>query len=131
MRESTATTLIGVGLGPDLAFGFQTAGGAEVRKPHDDYIEVLARTGVVGLAIFSLMLWSLVSPIARRARRGQDQTGRFCTFVFAATAAYLAVAATQPLLAFSYGTIPVFLWLGMGLAAVVRLHRDPGPPTLD
>ena len=124
MKQSTTTEAMGVGLGPDLAFGFAYIDGASVRKPHDDFLEVLARTGVVGFSVFMFMLWSLVAPVARRARGVNDDRARFCAFVLAATAAYLVVAATQPLLAYPYGTLPVFIWLGMGAAVVSGLGED-------
>ena len=86
---------------------------------------MLARTGVVGFTVFVLMLGQLIAPVARRARRSEDEEGRFCAFVLAAAVAYLAVAATQPLLAFSYGTLPLFILLGMGSAVVYRPARNP------
>ena len=125
MRRSTTTEAVGVGLGPDLAFGFSYLNGVSIRKPHDDFLEVLARTGIVGFSVFVFMLWSLVAPVARGARGASDGQGRFCAFLLAATTAYLAVAATQPLLAFPYGTLPVFIWLGMGAAVVSGLQWRP------
>jgi hypothetical protein len=63
---------------------------------------------VVGLSVFLLMLWRLIAPAAQKARSSADEGGRFCAFVLAAGAAYLAAAATQPLLAFPYRTLPLF-----------------------
>lgn len=102
--------LIGVGLGPDLAGGFSEGA---VRKPHDDYLEVFARLGVVGLTLFLFVIGRMLLDAVRGARRLEGQPQRFLWFVIASSAVYLIVAATQPLLAFPYGTIPLFVLLGM------------------
>ena len=123
--SSPTTVTFGVGLGRDLGFGLPSPIGTSLRKPHDDYLETLARTGIVGFSIFVVMLWSLLAPLARRAFGRGDEIGRFCIFLLAATCGYLAVAATEPLLSFSYATIPVFFWFGMGAAAAAgRVRRD-------
>ena len=40
---------------------------------------------------------------------------------------YLGIAATQPLLAFPYGTVPLFFIMGMGIAAARSPLRRPEP----
>lgn len=118
VTHSPATLLVGVGLGPDLSEGLRRGDGEIVRKPHNDYLEVFARTGIVGFSIFLWLLLSLIVPIAKKARSGSGQNERFCAWVLAACAVYLGVAAVQPLLSWPYGTVPLFLLLGMGLGAV-------------
>lgn len=109
--------LVGLGLGPDLTGGFRATGGNEVRKPHNDYLEVFARLGVVGLALFSAFLAISLCQIVRTARRRPSSSeSKYLWWLFATTVVYLLVAATQPLLAFPYGTVPLFLALGGGLA---------------
>jgi hypothetical protein len=120
VSESPVYVFFGVGLGPDLAFGFQEPtpeGRVLVRKPHDDFLEVFARTGLVGFVLF---LWLLLTPlraIVRGARGDQGPTGRFCAWILAALVIFLGIAATQPLLAFPHGAVPTFFLLGMGAAA--------------
>jgi O-Antigen ligase len=126
--------LWGVGLGPDLAFGFQSGG---VRKPHDDYLEMFARVGVIGILLFFGLLAGLLSPLISGARRLGPEAASFIWWVLGTAAAYLIVAGTQPLLAYPYGTMPLFLAGGAGLALARRRsevddagwqkHRRPRP----
>lgn len=121
LGESPQRAMTGMGLGPDLALGFRNPFAIDVRKPHNDYLEALARLGVIGFLFF---LWLLVAPltlILRGARRGSGSESRFCAWAAAAAVAYLGVAATQPLLAYSYATIPLFFLLGFGVAAAERV----------
>jgi hypothetical protein len=127
VTRSPATLAFGLGLGPDLTFGFRRGGEVAVRKPHDDYLEILARTGLVGLVTFGWLLAMCVVPIVRRARAGSGDAERLCAWILAAAFVYLGVAAVQPLLSFSYGTVPLFVLLGMGLAAA-RLEPGGGAP---
>lgn len=125
--KNIGTTLTGLGLGVDLTFGMLHGDeGQDVRKPHDDYLEIFGRFGVLGFSIFLWMLISCLAPIARKARRREGETSVFCAWIFAATLVYLGVAGAQPLLSFSYGSIPLFFLLGMGVAAARRGDaRDP------
>ncbi len=125
---------VGVGYGVDLTGGFTVTGGIPVRQPHNDYLEVFARTGVIGLCLFIALLASIFLPILRAARdpaSGAPGTGerRFLWWVAAGLVPYLVGAAAQPLLAFPYGTVPLFTFAGMGLAAVDQVRsavrREP------
>lgn len=120
VTRSPLTLVVGVGLGPDLAFGHVGGQGQAVRKPHDDYLEVLARTGVLGFSLFVWLLVACLHPIVRKARSGSGLEERFCAWVLATSAVYLGVAAVQPLLSFPYGTVPLFLLMGMGLGVARR-----------
>jgi len=124
VRSSPTYIAFGVGLGPDLAFGFLENGERLVRKPHDDYLEIFARTGVLGFSVFIWLLVSALRPIARAARAKRDEMGRLCTWILASSLVYLAVAATQPLLSFPYGTVPLFFLLGVGVAAARSQDRQ-------
>jgi hypothetical protein len=118
VTSSPGYVLVGVGLGPDLTFGMlEGEEGQAVRKPHDDYLEVFARTGLLGFIFFMWMLLACLIPIARKARSGMGIEERFCAWVLAACVVYLGVAGAQPLLSFSYGSVPLFFLLGMGVAA--------------
>jgi hypothetical protein len=118
VTNTPGTIAVGVGLGPDLTFGrWHGNEGQAVRNPHDAYLEVFARTGVLGLSLFLWWLGSMLVPIARRARSGSGRNALFCAWTLAAACVYLGVAAAQPILAFPYGTVPLFFILGMGLAA--------------
>jgi O-antigen ligase len=120
--QTPATVVFGVGLGPDLTFGFSGTGGVQVRKPHDDYIEILARAGIAGLFLFLLLIFRPLVEVGRMARHGSGDDSRFCSWVVTTCVVYLLVAATQPMFAFVFGTIPFFFFLGMGLAVALSAH---------
>ena len=80
-----------------------------MRQPHNDYLETFGRTGIPGLACFVGLLAAVFLPVLRAARRAAT-----------AIVPYLVIAAAQPLLAFPYGTVPLFTLGGIGLAAVDR-----------
>ena len=132
VMRSPGTFLAGVGLGPDLTFGEWTAKkGQLVRNPHDTYLEVFARTGALGFLVWIWLLLACLIPMARKARSGQGVNERFCAWTLAGSVVYLGVAGAQPLLAFPYGSVPLFFVLGMGVAAALSprggAHR-PGVP---
>jgi O-antigen ligase len=123
--KSVGSMVWGLGLGKDLTEGFEAGGTASVRKPHNDYIEITARYGFLGLALWLGLIGSLVVPVWRGVRSellSQDER-RFLLWVLAFSLTSLFVAGTQPLLAYPYGTIGVFVPLGMGLAVVRRKER--------
>ncbi|MFN2489691.1 MAG: AAA family ATPase [Actinomycetota bacterium] len=122
VTKSPGTVAVGVGLGPDLTFGFLGKEDQAVRKPHDDYLEVWARTGTLGLIIFLWLLWVCVAPVVRKALSGTGVEERFCAWIVGLCLIYLGGAAVQPALSFPYASVPVFFTLGMGL----YLSKQPG-----
>ena len=112
----------GMGLGRDLAGGFNSGGEADVRKPHNDYIEILARYGFIGLGLWLAFIGSLLVPVWRAVKSSliTPDERSFLLWVLATSVTALFIAATQPLLAYPYGTAAIFCTLGMGLA----LARD-------
>ncbi len=116
VARSPQTLILGLGLGPDLTFGFRGREGQAVRKPHNDFLEVFARTGILGLAIFLWLLGALLIPIVRAARTSQNPDSHLAAWIVGASFVYLLVGTQQPLLGFPYGAIPLFFWLGMGVA---------------
>jgi O-antigen ligase len=134
VAQSPGTVLVGVGLGPDLTFGKWVGDeGQLVRNPHNAYLEVYARTGLLGFCLFIWFLLACLIPMARRARRADGPNATFCAWALAACCVYLGVAAAQPILAFPYGAVPLFFFMGMGLAAAERTDYErprliPAPP---
>jgi hypothetical protein len=112
--------LTGVGYGPSLTGGFRGPGGVEVRQPHNDYLETFARLGIPGLVCFVGLLAAVFLPVLRAARRAPADDARFLWWIVTAMVPYLIIAAAQPLLAFPYGTVPLFTLGGIGLAVVDR-----------
>ena len=115
----------GLGLGPDLAGGFSADSVLLVRKPHDDFLEVFARLGLPGLCAFVLLIGTAMRDVAIGSRRSATVRERiFQQWVLANSVIYLFISATQPLLAYPYGTIPLFGVLGAGLAVSGRRHTS-------
>lgn len=113
-------TLVGVGLGPDLFGGF-TTGGELVRKPHNDFLEVWARTGIVGLVAFVALLGAVAWPSLRVAHWHPLGTW------FVGLHAYAFVMAMgQPFFAFAYNTGVYFMLAG--IATVLARHPEACQP---
>ncbi len=126
--QTPVTLIVGAGLGPDLASGFMAGGTDLVRKPHNDFLEALVRLGILGAAFFFWLLLALLRPIVHCARnQSDDHRGVVCTWVVGVSTLYLLISATQPLLAYPFGAIPLFLFLGIGsgLAYTTNLVVPP------
>ncbi len=124
--------LFGVGLGPDLVGGFQYT--AElVRKPHNDWLEIFVRLGLLAFIAWLAFIASLILPIWKVAKRELVRPAEksFLLWVLGSSVIYLIISATQPLLAFPYGTVPLFLMLGMGLALARDIEQRRGTATAD
>lgn len=108
--------LIGEGFGLPL-IQFELAGGVLVRQPHNTLLSVLMRLGVVGLVLWVLMNAQFVRLLltgVRRSTVGSPERGLFIWLVAYFT---LAVVTTtvQPWLEFSYGAIPFYMFMGLGM----------------
>jgi O-antigen ligase len=123
VREQRLGWATGLGLGPDLTSGFEGKSGTLVRKPHNDYLEIFARLGLPALLLFCGVLVTAWVRVLRAARRLPSAEAGFLWWVVATAALYMLIAATQPLLFYSYGTMPLFVALGAGLALVDRAAR--------
>ena len=119
-KKSVGDMVWGMGLGRDLTAGFNAGGDAGVRKPHNDYVEIQARYGFIGLGLWLAFIGSLLVPVWRGARspRVTKDERLFLLWVLATAITALLIAGTQPLLAYPYGTAAIFCTLGMGLAVV-------------
>jgi O-antigen ligase len=115
--------LVGVGLGPDLAFGFENEAGVLVRKPHNDYLEAYARLGVLGFAFLAGMIGVAFARVFGGARRATGLEGAFLWFAVAQTIVLATAAATQPFLAYPYGSAPLLIVLGAALAVCERPRK--------
>jgi O-antigen ligase len=117
----------GVGLGPDLAGGLVSYDGELIRKPHNDYLEIFARFGVVGLTLFLLLLAASFRTIVGGLRTATEQEGRFLLWTVAVSTIVMLVATTQPVLAYTFGTMPLFLTLGAGIGMAEEIVRRQRP----
>ena len=126
-RESPETLLLGLGLGVDLASGFAANDLVDVRKPHNDHLEIFARMGAAGFSIWVGLLASVIIPVWRTVRSDRPtlQERHFLICALGLFTIYLFTATTQPVLAFPQGSIPLFLVMGMSLAVVRGLDSQP------
>jgi hypothetical protein len=121
----------GLGLGPDLANGFTGSRDAPlVRKPHDDYLEMYGRLGLPALMVFVFAIGAALARINAGRRRARDPVARdYLVWSLANSIIYLFIAGTQPLLAYPFGTIPLFGIMGAALAVAAGKGADDAPET--
>lgn len=109
--------VFGVGLGPDLFQGFALGPDILVRKPHNDFLEIWARLGVVGLLPWLSFLVVLGWAAFKGARRDVKQT-----WILALQITLWITSFGQPAMGFAYVTV---VWAALsGLWIGARLHEE-------
>lgn len=109
--------MVGVGLGPDLFQGFALGPDIVVRKPHNDFLEIWARTGIFGLltwlAILAILGWQALLGARRSLRNG---------WILALQITLWITSLSQPAMGFAYVTV---VWAGLtGLWIGSRLSEE-------
>lgn len=111
--------LVGVGLGRDLFLGFSVGEGVLVRKPHNDFLELWARTGIFGLIAYTALVFYLLVLALHAVRKSFSNL-----WFLALQVAMLVASFSQPALGFAYCTVIWMglsgLWLGHQIRAGVR-----------
>jgi O-antigen ligase len=106
--------LFGVGLGPDLFMEFALGPDILVRKPHNDFLEIWARLGVVGLIPWLCILVILGWEALKGTRRDPRQS-----WILALQITLWITSLSQPAMGFAYIVVPwaglTGLWLGAQL----------------
>lgn len=118
VRETPGTTIVGLGYGPDLFGGFTVTGGVDVRKPHNDALEIFARTGLIGFLPWMLLFGTVALWSTRLARRMGN-----AWWLIALQVTTVVVALTQPLFAFAYGGVVYWVLTGIGIGAL-EIRQD-------
>ena len=116
-RSTTTNLLVGEGFGEPL-IDFEIAAGVQVRQPHNTHLSVLARLGLVGLAIWAffhfLIVRRFVHVLRRRGQLDKKHSDlRLWLFIFYIL--FMLVTSVQPYLEFSYGAIPFYFLMGFAL----------------
>jgi len=110
--------IFGIGFGPDL-FGLVIEGGVIVRKPHNDFLELWARSGIFGLALYIGLLITFSIWTVRICRKDIS-----LLWVLALHISFLFRTISQNALGFAY-TIAVYLGLlGLALGAFLRSQQS-------
>jgi hypothetical protein len=137
VTSSVEGTLFGIGFGTDLTapFGLQTdvEDGRPLRSPHDFLLTVFARTGLVGVALWSVWigLWlrQALGGIRAASRGGNSAEADYRLWLMVFPVAMIVAALFGVVLEGPYGAIPCYLLLGMSLRAsaetVTVEEREP------
>lgn len=117
LTASPVNVLLGVGFGEPLV-DFMSDTGQPIRQPHNSSLTFLGRLGLIGLVIWSLFLFTLISRLWRAARQGKKRTEAadpfrlwFLTFVILG----LLDSMVQPYFEFSHCAVPFFFLAGIAL----------------
>jgi O-Antigen ligase len=112
LQQRTLGIVVGTGFGRDFLNGFKSTRGIPVRKPHNDYIEIIGRMGLLGF-----LPWICLLSIVLVTTYIASRTVPFAPAIFGFQVVVLFTAATQPVFAFEYSAVPFWLLWGMVLAA--------------
>jgi len=122
--------LTGLGFGPNIAaeLGFQGTQEVELRSPHNSHLDVFARMGLIGAAIW-VALWLVWLRVALRARRRLRAVGRaleagLVEVSIVGVTAILVNAYFDPTL--ESPQVALWLWVLVGLTlGLVAISRRP------
>jgi O-antigen ligase/polysaccharide polymerase Wzy-like membrane protein len=125
----------GKGFGVNLADedGFQVYADHSLRAPHNGHMEILARTGVPGFALWVALNLAWAAAVLRavgRARALRSRTwAAVLIWLLVYWAAMMVDASFDPYLQGPQGGIWFWAVIGAGLVAVDAARRLPDPPT--
>jgi hypothetical protein len=132
LTESPYSFLLGLGYGDPLT-DFSAPEGVVVREPHNSYVTIIGRTGIVGaIAWLSLMTglvtcWFRSFHLARGLGWRQGENRLLILMVYLISIYILAF--TQDALEKPYNIIPFYFFWGVILRMCVQLERgEIGPP---
>ena len=127
-RSTTTNLLVGEGFGEPL-IDFEIAGGVQVRQPHNTHLSVLARLGLVGLAIWAFFHFLIVRRfvhVLRRRSQLDKKHSDLMLWLFIFYILSMLVISVQPYLEFSFGAIPFYFLMGFALGFMRRQLEDKG-----
>lgn len=130
---STGRLETGWGFGPNLGSDFlPDHSDRSLRNPHNSHMTVIARLGLVGIALWLTLWLSWLSAVLRRARLAvrqrtpwSDDAGRLALLAGVGATAILVNAYVDPTL--ETPMVAVWLWslFGFGVLAVVAGRGEP------
>jgi len=110
--------ILGEGFGLPLLDEVDNTTGAAIRQPHNSNISVIARMGVVGLAVWLSFHLALVSRFVhayRHRKKYDNQTRDFVLWLFLYYVTFMIVAGVEPAFEFPEGAIPFYFFMGIAL----------------
>ncbi|MDQ3641716.1 MAG: O-antigen ligase family protein [Actinomycetota bacterium] len=125
---------LGYGFGTNLAdrYGFQVATDEEdqrLRNAHNSHLSVMARLGLPGFAVWTLLwfVWLRTLWRARRSHSSEEVNRRFATWLLIAVAAVLFNAVFDPIL--EGPQVAIWTWTLFGVGCAVATGRKAAPPS--
>jgi hypothetical protein len=136
MRVSRTKMVLGLGFGMPLT-NFGVGGTAPVREPHDSYVSVFARLGILGILLWVMMQAALYRAWWRGhklcARMGwiRDQNNLMLIMLYGVSMLLLAIA--EDAFEKPYMAIPYYLFFGVLIryTSFLREAAADGGPTLE
>jgi len=119
-QSSLQTLLLGVGFGQPLIH-FRVVGGVDVRQPHNTFLSVLGRLGLLGLIFWLIFHISVLTHFAQGIRNRRQADGLVCDLIpwlFLFYMFSVMVTSVQPYLEFSYGAIPFYFIVGFAIGVI-------------
>ncbi len=118
--SSKTTILVGEGFGePIIDFSL---GEVAVRQPHNTHLTVLVRLGLIGMVIWVILHYRIISLFFRGIKFYPKGTFEYNVvlwfFIFYVLGMLLTTV--QPWLEFSYGAIPFYMLIGFALGFIKR-----------
>lgn len=121
------SVIAGIGFGMPLTdFAVAGAGGkpVQVREPHNSYVSVLTRTGLMGFIpwlIFQMaMVFKVWGQFMSCRRRGEQKCADFWLWIFLLFVSILVTAFVQPAFESPQYAVPYFVIAGMCLGEIAR-----------
>lgn len=121
--------LYGSGFGPNLAYeaGVYSADPSDpMRSPHNSYIDILARMGLVGLSLWIALwvgwYWRMFAGCNRLARYGLNIHRKVAVLCMMTTTAFLVSSFFDP--QFEGAQVAALVWTAFGIGVAVTSRRQ-------
>jgi O-antigen ligase len=121
VQSSTANLIFGEGFGQPLISFVEDKGengGVAVRQPHNIFLSVLARMGLLGLSVWVLFHFFIVKrflSVFRRRSQLDKRSYALVLFLFFVYLLSMLTTSVQAALEFSYFAIPFYFMMGFAL----------------
>jgi len=129
--SSPESIVAGIGFGEALTdFSVMGAGGTPVvvREPHNSYISVLTRTGLVGFILWVIFQTLLILSVWRRykhyRKEKNDVEANYWLWIFLLFTSILITALVEPVFESPHFAVPYFFLAGLCLGEIARAKNN-------